>query len=112
MKCIAPGVLLAEIRPAPQGAGGLKSISRAANNVAARPAPQGAGGLKFKVLIELCGCHVSRPARGGWIEIARFHAGGFVGRESRPARGGWIEIADARGKSKCSGVPPRKGRVD
>ena len=34
---------------------------------------------------------VSRPARGGWIEICRAGHPGHPG-QSRPARGGWIEI--------------------
>ena len=34
----------------------------------------------------------SRPARGGWIEIAVISRNAVEGM-SRPARGGWIEIA-------------------
>ena len=76
----------------------------------------------------------SRPARGGWIEMARpFFQCGDAGW-SRPARGGWIEIIllmdendpivsrPARGgwiemDLSCRtlilpAVPPRTGRVD
>ena len=53
----------------------------------------------------------SRPARGGWIEITLTSPRISLGW-SRPARGGWIEMAAAkRGHAQCA-VPPRKGRVD
>ena len=78
-------------------------------------------------------CNVSRPARGGWIEIdhdgkhgarrpSRPARGGWIeialpsprdrGLPSRPARGGWIEIKLLGGAERESWVPPRKGRVD
>ena len=77
---------------------------------------------------------MSRPARGGWIEIL-LSAWAFGRGRSRPARGGWIEIGGwprpcscqrrpaphGAGGLKCyrcqpAGdsvrVPPRTGRVD
>ena len=77
---------------------------------------------------------LSRPARGGWIEII-LNAVKSELVSSRPARGGWIEISikihDFSGKcspaphgagglksdapisvSSTSDVPPRTGRVD
>ena len=61
------------IRPAPHGAGGLKS------------AHKDKGGTKGR----------SRPARGGWIEIET-HVYLRCTGTSRPARGGWIEIPSQR----------------
>ena len=55
------------------------------------PAPHGAGGLKSEITtVEVDGA-LSRPARGGWIEITEIQIIIFV-HWSRPARGGWIEI--------------------
>ena len=83
--------------------------------------------------IQLYRADMSRPARGGWIEIrlspfrrgpipSRPARGGWIemvasicvsdGAKSRPARGGWIEMVTAkRWHAQCA-VPPRKGRVD
>ena len=77
---------------------------------------------------------VSRPARGGWIEIlvsytadvtlespAPHGAGGLkfycrtrpqACESSRPARGGWIEILSDDEQARRIIVPPRTGRVD
>ena len=53
----------------------------------------------------------SRPARGGWIEIILLmdENDPIV---SRPARGGWIEISPFPGIARIILVPPRTGRVD
>ena len=53
------------------------------------PAPQGAGGLKSFPTCGLSDVWLSRPARGGWIEI-------MIHSPHCPA----------------ISVPPRKGRVD
>lgn len=56
--------------PAPQRAGGLKSTSPGCCWTASScPAPQGAGGLKCHIDKGSIIVHVSRPTRGGWIEI-------------------------------------------
>ena len=54
---------------------------------------------------------VSRPARGGWIEII---SSGVLPHifSSRPARGGWIEIPVDPQEFIDFYVPPRTGRVD
>ena len=54
-----------------------------------RPAPHGAGGLKYPAAIPV-----------------GLQAG------SRPARGGWIEIAGEISLLVLNDVPPRTGRVD
>ena len=54
---------------------------------------------------------LSRPARGGWIEMIAC-AGCFLQISSRPARGGWIEINSKQTSMSGTLVPPRKGRVD
>ena len=62
------------------------------------------GWRRFRVL--------SRPARGGWIEIITQRGGGPWQR-SRPARGGWIEIlARYHSAGVTCHVPSREGRVD
>ena len=121
-------------RPAPQGAGGLKFAIIASLSSMSRPAPQGAGGLKSVLMKRFVIPGASRPARGGWIEIATGSstrstrrgpapqgAGGLksrMGRKalrckgSRPARGGWIEISSRPDTLRTAAVPPRKGRVD
>ena len=54
---------------------------------------------------------VSRPARGGWIEIRlSLRRRGAIW--SRPARGGWIEMTKAEPCKLGLIVPPRTGRVD
>ena len=53
------------------------------------PAPHGAGGLKFSLTMNRPGGLLSRPARGGWIEILQM-----------------VNI------SAFAVVPPRTGRVD
>ena len=58
-----------QIRPAPHGAGGLKLLFILLLVVRWCPAPHGAGGLKLVLLTLLWGLLLSRPARGGWIEI-------------------------------------------
>ena len=55
---------------------------------------------------------MSRPARGGWIEIVFFQNGLVVYSTSRPARGGWIEIYASGQPAVFYDVPPRTGRVD
>ena len=55
------------------------------------PAPQGAGGLKYLEVFPQGERYRSRPARGGWIEIATCKDVALWD-SSRPARGGWIEI--------------------
>ena len=53
----------------------------------------------------------SRPARGGWIEMLSVLV--FEDSDvSRPARGGWIEILVRPDAPHNARVPPRKGRVD
>ena len=93
---------------------------------AAGPGPQGAGGLKFDCPKRHEGDELSRPARGGWIEMLRASSitarGGWIEilmarkpaitRTSRPARGGRIEIFPSRRSARQNRVPPRKGRVD
>ena len=54
----------------------------------------------------------SRPARGGWIEMAIVSAVTHGGKTSRPARGGWIEMDNAERHDADALVPPRTGRVD
>ena len=56
-------------RPAPHGAGGLKSACGGGLVGSVRPAPHGAGGLKYVMNALNTGGFQSRPARGGWIEI-------------------------------------------
>ena len=58
--------------PAPHGAGGLKSGPWRGPERLIGPAPHGAGGLKYpkRDLFRVSG--VSRPARGGWIEIDEY----------------------------------------
>ena len=54
---------------------------------------------------------MSHPARGAWIEIARF--GLFIHRTaSHPARGAWIEMLPPIFQTLASNVAPRKGCVD
>ena len=77
----------------------------------ASPAPHGAGGLKLNNIGLIRILRLSRPARGGWIEIVSSVAD-FKAGASRPARGGWIEIGLRRGFAIWSQVPPRTGRVD
>ena len=54
---------------------------------------------------------MSRPARGGWIEIP-YQSDSLLSSMSRPARGGWIEIAATGYFDSQVYVPPRTGRVD
>ena len=54
---------------------------------------------------------LSRPARGGWIEI-KWYFVRVQRTQSRPARGGWIEILQAVCAGMTLRVPPRMGRVD
>ena len=54
---------------------------------------------------------MSRPARGGWIEIVNQRKQ-KINSQSRPARGGWIEMCAGHGGSGRANVPPRTGRVD
>ena len=67
--------------------------------------------MKLNMMIRLTMIGSSRPARGGWIEIA---VGELldVFRESRPARGGWIEIPAGHTDRRGTAVSPREGRVD
>ena len=76
-----------------------------------RPAPHGAGGLKSYQKQAGLKDQPSRPARGGWIEILLMSRI-LSGMLSRPARGGWIEIHSIEADSKALYVPPRTGRVD
>ena len=64
-------------RPVPQGAGGLKCVSPAPVAPLSRPVPQGAGGLKWNYQPKDEHTAVSRPARGGWIEIHLLMAAGL-----------------------------------
>ena len=57
-------------------------------------------------------CCVSRPARGGWIEINNMLSNNKNTEMSRPARGGWIEILVVFDPPHLRRVPPRTGRVD
>ena len=57
------------------------------------PAPQGAGGLKSLDIHDEYNEAESRPARGGWIEMYR-PPSRSTAEASRPARGGWIEMAE------------------
>ena len=54
---------------------------------------------------------LSRPARGGWIEM-RNMISGSAPTWSRPARGGWIEIIKDVNLICGIRVPSREGRVD
>ena len=54
----------------------------------------------------------SRPARGGWIEMTFSGIFGLYIGGSRPARGGWIEISNRNLSYYAAQVPPRTGRVD
>mgnify|MGYP004664287679 CR=1 FL=1 len=54
---------------------------------------------------------MSRPARGGWIEILGTSQR-FSRIASRPARGGWIEMRIGLAILLKRWVPPRTGRVD
>ena len=54
---------------------------------------------------------MSRPARGGWIEMLPLVNVMYMS-PSRPARGGWIEIRAKQTRMSRMKVPPRKGRVD
>ena len=66
--------------------------------------------LPYSVIIKVAG--VSRPARGGWIEIV-FNLPSQNLRPSRPARGGWIEITIARPvRSGRSSRPARGGWIE
>ena len=99
--------------PAPQGAGGLKSLRRRRNRHFRRPAPQGAGGLKFPLGPLGRQCGGPTPQGAGGLKSVAFAvakidacpapqgAGGLkyhlsftdsILRQSRPTRGGWIEI--------------------
>ena len=99
------------MRPAPHGAGGLKCyFDRKRSNLTACPAPHGAGGLKFPLRGGKLGLDVSRPARGGWVEISVAKKITLEAK-SRPARGGWVEIAAAPCVVTARRVPPRTGRV-
>ena len=53
----------------------------------------------------------SRPARGGWIEMYHIVTLPLV-LPSRPARGGWIEIQRLARSWAYPKVPSREGRVD
>ena len=52
---------------------------------------------------------MSRPARGGWIEIMRIYINAEEMIESRPARGGWIEIVFLLLLSILSASRPARG---
>ena len=54
---------------------------------------------------------MSRPARGGWIEI-KYDALICDGAVSRPARGGWIEMAGAKRMAWAMRRPAPHGGVD
>ena len=72
------------------------------------PAPHGAGGLKFE-LLEICvNGRLSRPARGGWIEISAAPEWRTY-QLSRPARGGWIEIDALVADNNVSSSRPARG---
>ena len=60
----------------------------------------------------LCAFLQSCPARGTWIEILGFGAGGSSKVRSCPARGTWIEIGKLANAYKTKIVVPRKGHVD
>jgi len=61
----------------------------------ARRAPRGARGLKLGVHHSTVLHHLSRPARGAWIEtLSREEIAQAM--ESRPARGAWIETLSIR----------------
>ena len=79
-------------RPAPHGAGGLKSIRScklAGNLLQSRPAR--GGWVEMSNKITHLSASVSRPARGGWVEMPSVGASSPQ-KMSRPARGGWVEI--------------------
>ena len=67
--------------------------------------------MKFLLLPAARSCLLSRPARGGWIEIKRLLKT-VDNVQSRPARGGWIEIFLSISMVLLVPVPPRTGRVD
>ena len=52
---------------------------------------------------------MSRPARGGWIEISSIFTAMYFGRPSRPARGGWIEIYLVTGLVQLFASRPARG---
>ena len=97
--------------PVPRGAGGLKYEigRRERDDIVSRPAR--GGWIEMIDGRKNLSYMTSRPARGGWIEIKLSHA--EKSRvESRPARGGWIEIFYVRKKVAAYYVPSREGRVD
>ena len=61
----------------------------AQHDLASRPAR--GGWIEIASLRQLKPAAASRPARGGWIEMLTELVGIYV-EVSRPARGGWIEM--------------------
>ena len=131
MKLTVTGSLYWSAGPAPQGAGGLKSVRRRGNRHFRPSRPARGGWIEITITTDPL-VHVgSRPARGGWIEItittdplvhvgSRPARGGWIemllwpaiqrGRPSRAARGGWIEIPQNSFVVSRKPVPPRVGR--
>ena len=109
--CVPPFVALSSASRPARGAWIEIHVKREGEICICGRAPQGARGLKSAKSDVLGGTITSRPARGAWIEIAA-NVQALIIKMSRPARGAWIEISVPTSACKCSGVAPRKGRVD
>ena len=78
----------------------------------ARPVPQGAGGLKFELGLAHASTRLSRPARGGWIEIPEKTALMSPIVRPVPQGAGGLKFLHDAGVHGIGHVPSRKGRVD
>ena len=92
LKLCRLGICSRILCPVPRGAGGLKYTCPPYVSAPYGPVPRGAGGLKFFKLVHITRLHsgpVPRGAGGLKYHDPDFSRGACV---SRPARGGWIEI--------------------
>ncbi len=104
-------VLGAESRPARGGWIEIHRCKRLLHRTS-RPAPHGAGGLKSFYRGNPPPVLVSRPARGGWIEIVLTDQLGIDITSPAPHGAGGLKYPCLGQANRQPGVPPRMGRVD